>query len=66
LSTETRVWCAPDARAKFRLYWLLVRPGSGLVRRSMLRSIRREATEGDAMGTTPDVRPVGDLPDAIG
>jgi hypothetical protein len=43
LRTETRVWCAPDARARFRVYWLLVRPGSGLIRRMMLRSIRREA-----------------------
>jgi hypothetical protein len=43
LATETRVWCAEDARVKFRAYWLLVRPGSGLIRRSMLRAIRREA-----------------------
>ena len=43
LRTETRVWCAPDARAKFRAYWLLVRPGSGLIRRAMLRAIRRVA-----------------------
>jgi hypothetical protein len=43
LRTETRVWCAPDARWKFRLYWLVVRPGSGLIRRSMLQAIRRHA-----------------------
>jgi hypothetical protein len=43
LRTETRVWCAGDARWKFRLYWLAVRPGSGLIRRAMLRSIRRHA-----------------------
>jgi hypothetical protein len=43
LRTETRVWCAPDARARFRAYWLVVRPGSGLIRRAMLRAIRREA-----------------------
>jgi hypothetical protein len=43
LATETRVWCAPDARWKFRIYWLFVRPGSGLIRRAMLRSIQREA-----------------------
>jgi len=41
LRTETRVWCAPDARLKFRLYWLVIRPGSGLIRRSMLHAIRR-------------------------
>lgn len=43
LRTETRVWCATDARWKFRLYWLLVRPGSGIIRRSMLRAIRHHA-----------------------
>jgi hypothetical protein len=43
LATETRVWCAADARTTFRLYWLLVRPGSGLIRRAMLRSIQRLA-----------------------
>jgi hypothetical protein len=43
LRTETRVWCAADARWKFRLYWLGVRPGSGLIRRAMLRAIRRHA-----------------------
>ena len=41
--TETRVLCADDARAKFRAYWLVVRPFSGLIRRLMLRSIRLEA-----------------------
>ena len=43
LATETRVWCAEDARASFRAYWLVVRPGSGLIRREMLGAIRREA-----------------------
>ena len=43
LRTETRVWCAPDVRAKFRVYWLVIRPGSGLIRREILRVIRREA-----------------------
>lgn len=43
LRTETRVWCAPDASARFRAYWFVVRPGSGLIRRAMLRSIRRTA-----------------------
>lgn len=40
VSTETRVLCA-DWR--FRAYWLLVRPFSGLIRRLMLRAIRQEA-----------------------
>lgn len=44
LSTETRVRCADaSTRRRFRVYWLLVRPGSALVRRSMLRSIRAAA-----------------------
>lgn len=46
VSTETRVLCADDARAKFRLYWLFIRPFSGLIRRMMLRAIRREAERG--------------------
>ena len=44
LSTETRVYCADAAaRRRFRPYWLLVRPGSGLIRRAMLAAIRRAA-----------------------
>ena len=51
LRTETRVRCAPDVRTKFRLYWVLVRPGSGLIRRAMLRAIRRTAEQsGRAVG----------------
>jgi hypothetical protein len=44
LATETRVKCA-DAKSRryFRLYWAVVRPGSGLIRRCMLRSIRKNA-----------------------
>jgi hypothetical protein len=44
ISTETRVLCAHDARAKFRAYWLFVRPFSGLIRRMMLRAIRKQCT----------------------
>jgi hypothetical protein len=44
LTTETRVRCADAAtRRRFRAYWLLVRPGSGLIRGTMLRAIRRAA-----------------------
>jgi len=32
------------SRRRFRLYWLLIRPFSGLMRRLMLRAIAREAT----------------------
>ena len=43
LGTETRVLCAPDVRVKFQAYWVLIRPGSDLIRRAILRSIRRRA-----------------------
>jgi hypothetical protein len=44
LTTETRVLCADDAaRRRFLPYWLVVRPGSGLIRRAMLRAVRRAA-----------------------
>jgi hypothetical protein len=44
LSTETRIVTGdPASRRRFRAYWLLVRPFSGIVRRVMLRAIRREA-----------------------
>lgn len=43
LSTETRVICGDSSsRRKFRAYWLFVRPFSGLIRRLMLRSVKRE------------------------
>jgi len=50
LRTETRVRCAPDVRWKFRLYWLLVRPGSGLIRHAMLAAIRRHAEAAGRVG----------------
>lgn len=44
LSTETRLQPADRGSAwRFRLYWLVVRPWSGLTRRYMLRAIRAEA-----------------------
>ena len=44
LTTETRV-LATDARtrAHFRLYWLLIRAGSGLIRRDLLHAVARRA-----------------------
>ncbi len=44
LETETRVRCAdaPSRRA-FGIYWRVIRPGSGLIRREMLRAVRRDA-----------------------
>ena len=44
LSTETRVRVAdPAARRKFRRYWLVIRPFSGLIRILLLRAARRRA-----------------------
>ena len=43
VTTETRVLCSDDARKKFALYWLVVRPFSGLIRILMLRTIRAQA-----------------------
>ncbi|HEV2021632.1 MAG TPA: hypothetical protein VGQ94_03805 [Terriglobales bacterium] len=44
LATETRVVVyGSAARRKFRAYWLLVGPFSGLIRREMLRLVRRRA-----------------------
>jgi hypothetical protein len=44
LYTETRVQAlGPGARRRFRLYWLLIRPFSGLLRHEMLRGIAKEA-----------------------
>lgn len=44
LTTETRVQCLDQAsRRRFRLYWSIVGPFSGLVRRQMLQGIKRKA-----------------------
>jgi hypothetical protein len=44
LTTETRVLAMdPDTRRRFRRYWLVIRPGSGLTRRSWLRAAERHA-----------------------
>jgi hypothetical protein len=48
LSTETRVHVAdPASRRKFRRYWLVIRPFSGLIRILLLRAARHRA-EADA------------------
>ena len=42
ITTETRVLGTdPGASRRFRVYWLLIRPGSGAIRRSWLKAIRR-------------------------
>lgn len=44
LTTETRVRCSDDtSRKRFLLYWRLMGPFSGLIRRQMLGSIKRRA-----------------------
>lgn len=48
VATETRVRCTDDeAYRRFRRYWRIVRPFSGLVRREALRAIRRAAEAGE-------------------
>ena len=44
LSTETRIHATdPASRRRFARYWLVIRPGSGLIRRSWLRAATRRA-----------------------
>lgn len=44
LTTETRIRCVDGAaRRRFRVYWALVRPFSGLIRILMLRAVAQEA-----------------------
>ena len=44
LATETRVYCLDDrSRRRFRLYWLIIGPFSGSIRKEMLRIVKREA-----------------------
>jgi hypothetical protein len=43
LTTETRVWCpTAGSRRRFRLYWFLIRPFSGLVRIEWLRLVQQQ------------------------
>lgn len=46
LTTETRI-NVPEriSRIKFRAYWLIIRPWSGLIRREMLRKVKRTAED---------------------
>jgi hypothetical protein len=49
ISTETRILSfGAAARRKFRIYWAVIEPFSGLTRRAMLRGIRRESLRGVA------------------
>lgn len=49
IHTETRVKCGDEAALRsFQLYWKIVGPFSGLIRRRMLAAIKREAESGEA------------------
>jgi hypothetical protein len=44
VTTETRVHCLDDlSRRNFRLYWLLIGPFSGVIRKEWLRLIKQKA-----------------------
>jgi len=44
LTTETLIQCfGATARRSFRLYWSIIRPFSGALRRSLLRGVKRRA-----------------------
>jgi hypothetical protein len=44
VTTETRVFSSSDkARRSFAVYWRVIRPGSGIIRRSWLEAIKRRA-----------------------
>jgi hypothetical protein len=44
VSTETRVLCvAPVTRYTFGLYWLIIKPFSGLIRKKMLKIIKADS-----------------------
>lgn len=44
LTTETRVFASTDAaRRVFTVYWRIIRPGSGIIRRSWLEAIKQRA-----------------------
>ena len=48
ITTETRVvGTDADAKRKFRRYWLVIRLGSGAIRRSWLKAIRRRLATPD-------------------
>lgn len=44
VETETRIHCVDEkSRSRFARYWFFIRPFSGVIRRAILRSIKREA-----------------------
>ena len=56
LSTETRIRCADDtSRKRFRRYWFVVGPFSGLIRREALRIIKQDAERENTSSATPPI-----------
>src|SRR5713101_6305977 len=54
LRTETRVLCADAAtRRRFRAYWMLIKPFSGLIRQEMLATVRSAAESGQSRSAGP-------------
>jgi len=54
LRTETRVLCADAAtRRRFRAYWMLIKPFSGLIRQEMLAAVRSAAESGPSRSADP-------------
>jgi hypothetical protein len=44
VTTETRIFATDEvARRKLAFYWLVIRPGSALIRRDWLKAIRNRA-----------------------
>ena len=57
LRTETRVLCADVAtRRRFRAYWMLIRPFSGLIRQEILAAVRSAAESGQSRVLIPNKR----------
>ncbi len=53
LETETRVYCLDQSsRRRFRLYWLLVGPFSGLIRREVLQAVKRSAEKPESQAAS--------------
>lgn len=56
LTTETRVVATDHrTRVKFGFYWLVIRAGSGLIRRDLLRAVARRAETSGGGPTPPEV-----------
>jgi hypothetical protein len=54
LRTETRVLCADAAtRRRFRAYWMLIRPFSGLIRQEILAAVRSAAESSQGRNADP-------------